>query len=58
MIEIPRSVVEATAQVLGPESAAARALADADTHDGKTSFHRHGNQIIVKKMALAVSRWN
>jgi hypothetical protein len=58
MTEVPRSVVEATARVMGPSSAAARALADADSHDGETAFFRHGNTILVKKTALPVSRWN
>ena len=58
MTEVPRSVLEATAQVLGPTSAAARALADADAHDGETKFFRHGAQIMVKMIALPVSRWN
>lgn len=58
MVEIHRSVLEATARVMGPESAAARALADADSHDGETAFFRHGGTILVKKTALPLSRWN
>jgi hypothetical protein len=58
MTEIPRSVLEATARVMGPKSAAARALADADSYDGETTFFRHGARIMVKKTALSVSRWN
>jgi len=58
MTEVPRSVVEATARVMGPASAAARALADADSHDGETAFFRHGNTILVQKKALPASHWN
>lgn len=50
MVEIPREVIEATARVLGPASAAAQALADADSHSGQSFFFRLGNMIIVQKM--------
>jgi len=58
MTEVHRSVVEATARVMGPLSAAARALADADAHDGETAFFRHGGTILVQKKAPPISRWN
>lgn len=50
MTEIPRDVIEATARILGPASAAAQALADADAHDGQSFFFRLGDMIIVQKM--------
>jgi hypothetical protein len=51
MVEIPRGVLEATARVIGPQSAAAQALADADSHDGETVFFRSGATILVQKKA-------
>ena len=58
MVEVPRNVLEATARIIGPLSAAAKALADADSHDGETRFFRHGTTILVQKKAPAISRWN
>jgi hypothetical protein len=51
MIPVDRSVLEATARIIGPMSAAAQALADADTHDGETAFFRLGPTIVVQKKA-------
>lgn len=48
LISIDRSVLEATAQVIGPSSAAARALASADAHEGKANFFRCGTVILVQ----------
>jgi hypothetical protein len=58
MISIPRGVLEATARVMGPESAAAKALADADAHNGETAFFRCGTQILVQKKAAVTSCMN
>lgn len=49
MVPVDRSVLEATARIIGPMSAAAQALADADTHDGETAFFRCGTTIVVQK---------
>lgn len=51
MTKVSRDVLEATAQILGSASAASKALADADTHEGVTNFFRYGNTIIVQKVA-------
>jgi hypothetical protein len=51
MTPIDRSILETTARIIGPQSAAAQALADADAHDGETAFFRWGTQIIVQKKA-------
>lgn len=51
MIPISRGVLEAAARVIGPQSAAAQALADADSHDGETAFFRCGATILVQKKA-------
>lgn len=50
LTKISRDVLEATARILGPSSAAAQALASADSHDGKTYFFKCGNTIIVQKI--------
>ena len=47
---IDRAVLEATARIIGPQSGAAQALADADTHNGETRFYRCGTQIVVQKI--------
>jgi hypothetical protein len=47
---ISRDVLEATARILGPSSAAAQALADADSHNGVSNFFKLGNTIIVQKV--------
>lgn len=57
MISIPRGVLEATARVMGPMSAAARALADADAHNGETAFFRSGTTILVQKKAPISGQW-
>jgi hypothetical protein len=48
IIAVHRSVLEATAHVIGPSSAAARALAAADEHNGESSFFRCGTVILVQ----------
>lgn len=58
MVSIHRSVLEATAHMMGPASAAAKALADADAHDGETVFFRCGSTILVQKKMPAISKWN
>jgi hypothetical protein len=57
MTEMSRGVLEATARILGPSSAAARALADADTHIGETAFFRCGTTILVQKKAPILEQW-
>ena len=49
---ISRDVLEAAARIVGPSSAAAKALADADSHDGDTYFFKLGNTIIVQKVTV------
>jgi hypothetical protein len=58
MTPVSRSVLEATARVIGPQSAAAQALASADSHNGETKFFRCGTTILVQKKAPATSKWN
>ena len=58
MASVAREVLEATAHVMGPLSAAAKALADADAHDGETAFFRCGATILVQKKAAVTSRLN
>jgi len=58
MTSVPREVLEATARVMGPLSAAAKALANADAHNGETAFFRCGTTILVQKKMPAISRWN
>lgn len=48
---LSRDILEATASIIGPTSAAAIALADANSHDGKTEFFIYDRMIIVKKIA-------
>lgn len=50
MTPIARSVLEATARVIGPQSAAAQALASAADHNGETKFWRSGRTIVVQKI--------
>ena len=57
MIRLDRKVLEATARIVGPSSAAAQALADADSHNGETEFFRSGATILVKKKAPAPGQW-
>lgn len=57
MIEVDRKVLEATARIIGPSSAAAQALADADAHDGETAFFRSGTTILVQKKAPTSGQW-
>lgn len=49
LTEIPRHVIETTARIMGPASAAAVAIEEADSHDGQVKFYRSGNTIIVVK---------
>jgi len=46
---VSRSVVESTATVMGDHSAAAKALRDADNHDGEVRFWVVDNVIVVEK---------
>ena len=46
---VTREVLEATARVIGPHSAAAKALADAAKHNGPVVFWTHGNILWVEK---------
>lgn len=48
---VPRSVIESTATIMGEHSAAAKALRDADSHDGEIRFWvvRDDNVIVVEK---------
>jgi hypothetical protein len=48
-ILLARSVVEAVARVVGPNSAACKALADADAHGGPVRFWRVGSTLIVER---------
>lgn len=49
IIAVHRSVLERTAHIIGPSSAAARALAAADEHEGESNFFRCGPVILVQK---------
>ena len=46
---VTRETLEATARIIGPSSAAAAALADANTHNGPVVFWAHGNILWVEK---------
>lgn len=46
---VPRECLEATAHIFGPSSAAAKAIAEADRHDGPAYFYRYKNSIFVEK---------
>jgi hypothetical protein len=48
---VPRSAIESTAAVMGDHSAAAKALRDADSHDGEVRFWvvKDDNVIVVEK---------
>ena len=56
MIPIDREVIEKTAQVLGPLSACAQALKDADEYGGPVTFYKLGNTILVQKGAAVAKR--
>lgn len=47
--QVDRVVLEKAVEVLGSDCAAARALADADTHDGTVRFFLYQDQILVEK---------
>jgi hypothetical protein len=55
MREVPRDAVERVAKVFGAKSAAARALADADKHDGPVQFFQCGNTILLGKSPPAMT---
>lgn len=48
-LPLERSFVEQIAKIIGPYSAAAQALADADAHDGPVEFWQGQQFIIVVK---------
>lgn len=51
MVEMSRTVVENVAKIMGPYSACANALADADTHDGPVKFYQtERGTILVEKL--------
>jgi len=50
-LEVPRSVIERTAHIIGDSSAAALALKEADSHDGPVRFYQTPNHsLIVEKL--------
>ena len=51
MREIPRAQVEQVAKIVGPSSASAQALKDADAHDGPVRFFKSGSSILLEKLA-------
>lgn len=46
---ISREVLEATARIIGPNSAAAQALEEANRRGGDVVFYQSGNSIFVMK---------
>lgn len=48
IVPIDRVILERTAHIIGPSSAAARALMAADQHDGEANFFRCGTVILVQ----------
>jgi protein-disulfide isomerase len=46
---LDRKVLVRTARLLGSDCAAARALADADAHEGEVRFFLYRDQILVEK---------
>ena len=50
MIPVNRRLLEEVARIVGPASAAAMALKDADSHNGHVKFWKHGKSIIVEKL--------
>ena len=52
LIPLDRSVVELTANILGPDSAAALALQAANAHDGLVQFWESDHSIIVQKLPV------
>lgn len=48
--EVPRQVVETVAHILGPQSASAQALTEANAHNGPVRFWRErgGSKFIVE----------
>jgi hypothetical protein len=52
MQAIDRGLLEQTARYIGPHSAAAKALACADEHNGPVAFWQHGATVIVEKIPL------
>lgn len=49
LIPIDPEILKQTAGIIGPHSAAARALADAAKHNGPVRFWRVGQTIVVEK---------
>ncbi len=58
MREVPRAAVERVARAFGEQSAAARALADADAHDGPVQFFQCGSTILLGKSPPAAAAVN
>lgn len=56
MVLIEREVLERAAKVLGPLSASAQALKDADEYGGPVTFYKLGNTILVQKRAAVVKQ--
>jgi len=50
LIPIARSTIEVTAQILGPNSASAKALKEAEEYGGLSFFYQSGNSIILQKL--------
>ena len=49
MTSVSLETLEATAKILGPSSAAAKALAEAKDHKGFVRFWKSGNTLILEK---------
>jgi hypothetical protein len=49
-VELTRKMVEQVAYIIGPQSAAAQALAEADKHDGPVRFLQTPGTIFVVKL--------
>ena len=47
-----RHLLEKTAHIMGPSSASAQALADADSHKGPVLFWQKGETLVVEKLTL------
>jgi len=48
--EVNREIVERVAYIVGPLSAAARAIHEADTYEGDVKFYQTSNSFIVAKI--------
>jgi hypothetical protein len=49
--QVTREVVETVARIMGDGSAAARALRDADTHQGEVRFYKLPGTFVVGKLS-------